>query len=219
MKANQQCQRLFSDLKGVGQTGLRGFVLPVHGTGHALEPVNCSQDHIDASVVELLTQARNANAQSFLTIFEATPERTRNWLVRLVAEDPSRILFVVRNQETGGFYGYMGLAYGNDDGTYIEADAIVRTESVAVRGLMKQVFEKMIGWVYYDLGIKEIWVRVLSDNPAIKFYEACGFVTHEIRQLFEIRDDSGDISALIVDSASGIRDLSHRTLTCMKYGK
>lgn len=217
MNSKQQYQKLFANLKGVGSHRLSRFVLPVYGANHVLEPVNCSNNQINPTIIDLLTKARNANSLSFLTIFNATPERTRNWLVGSVAGDPERILFMVRNLETGGFYGYMGLAFGNDDVSYIEADAIVRTESVVVRGLMKKAFNTMIEWVSNDLGIENIWVRVLSDNQAITFYESCGFVTHEVRPLFEVSDDFGDTCALTVEPVSTMNRISQRTLSYMKY--
>lgn len=209
-------QELFQCLKGVGELDLSGLSLPVLGTKYVLEPINCKADKIDNSVVEMLTNARNSNANSFLTIFTATTDRTKNWLVNYVANDSVRILFVLKEINTSNLYGYMGLAYGDDFGTRIEGDAIVKYSEITEAGLMRKAFVQLVEWVSKGLGINEIWIRVLSDNPALGFYERCNFACISKVPLFEIRNSVDEIEALV--ECSGLATtLSSRTLTHMKY--
>ena len=209
-------QDFFQCLKGVGRLDLSGLALPVLGTKYALYPICCHAGKIDRAVIEMLTAALNANINSFLTFFTATADRTRLWLVNSVASDSSRILFSLKDVQSGELYGYMGLAYGDPSGSRIEGDAIVRYSEHSEPGLMRTAFMQLVEWVRKDLGINEIWIRVLSDNPALGFYQRCSFKSLSVSPLFEIRNPDGEIEALTesLDNNSG---LSIRTLTYMKY--
>lgn len=206
---------LFSSLKGVGNPNLSNFSLPVKNTDYELVPVNCSENHIDQEVVALLTRARNSNLISFLTVFTATDERTRNWLSQTVAKEDNRILFMLKNLRKKNYYGYMGLAFGNSEGSYIEADAVVRIDENIIHGLMKASLTRLIQWVRNDLKINNVGVRVLSDNTALAFYEKCGFIKQKIQDLYEVRDTLGKVVALEAKQQFVGQQKSERSLCCM----
>lgn len=216
MNSRTAYRQVFQLLKGMALPGLDRFVLPIPYTGFCLQPVKCHPDRIDIAIVKLLTNARNANASAFLTTFHASTQRTWNWIAGQVASDASRILFVVRQQAAGDIYGYMGLAYGNDEGTYIEADAIVRTSHNPIRSLMRRGFETMTTWVTDELGIDDVWVRVLSDNPAVAFYQKSGFVVEKVEPLFESYQEDGRAKVLSVSPLGTEERQSGRTLTYMR---
>jgi len=209
-------QDLFQCLKGVGKLDLSGLSLSIHGTEYALCPVNCSKNKIDESTVEMLTVSRNTNANSFLTFFNATVVRTRNWLANSVAKDNARILFVLKHLESGSLYGYMGLAYGDAAGTRIEGDAIVRYAEHTEPGLMKAAFVQLVEWVVRDLGVSEVWVRVLSDNPAVAFYQRCGFSLLSKAPLFEKINALGEVEEL-TELSDDNTNPTKRSLSYMKY--
>lgn len=213
MKYNE----IFQCLKGVGQIDLQNVALIVEGTGYALYPVSCRPGGNDATVIEMLTTGRNINSGSFLSQFTATTERTQEWLVSQVGTDSSRILFVLRETRSSKLYGFMGLAYGDKDGRRIEGDAIVRYGDDFEPGLMRRAFLSLVKWAINSLGIDEVWVRVISDNPAISFYERCGFAALWETKLFESRNSQGVLEALIESDDSGKLMMSNRTLTYMKY--
>ena len=209
-------QEVFQGLKGAGPLDLSSLCLPVEGTEFILTPINCSPEGIDGDVVVMLTEARNSNAASFLTYFIATPERTSRWIENSVGPDSARILFSLKNLRTGTLYGYMGLAYGDSNGDRIEGDAIVRFATESLPGLMRKAFLRLVNWVKSELGIREVWVRVLSDNPATEFYKSCGFVVDKIVPLFEVRGPNGELLELS-ESGTGDLVLSPKTLCHMRY--
>ena len=209
-------QDLFQCLKGVGKPDLSRLSLPVSGTKYALYPICCHAGKTDDAVISMLTAARNANANSFLTFFTATADRTRQWLVNSVASDSSRILFALKDIYSGRLYGYMGLAYGDALGSRIEGDAIVRYSEQTEPGLMRTAFMQLVEWVRKDLGIQEVWIRVLSDNPALGFYRRCSFESISVSPLYQTRNSDGVIKAL-TEFPGGVAGLSSKTLIYMKY--
>ena len=209
-------QDLFQCLKGVGRLDLSGFMLPVHGTKYALRPINCSGNKIDEHIIEMLTIARNTNLNSFLAFFNATTVRTRNWLLNSVAPDSARILFVLQHLDTGSLYGYMGLAYGDHAATRIEGDAIVRYAEQREPGLMRAAFVQLVEWVVRDLGVSQVWVRVLSDNPAVDFYKACSFSPISEAPLFKKYNPQDDAHVLTERQDENTKP-AHRSIVYMKY--
>jgi hypothetical protein len=209
-------KELFQSLKGVGQSNLSDLVLLIPNLEYALYPINCDPNKIDSDIVKMLTDARNSNANSFLTFFKATPEQTSDWLTSSVAKDNTRILFTIKNIYSKNLYGYMGLAYGDDAGKRIEGDAIVRFEKQSIPGLMKKAFSRLIEWTYTSVGIQDVWVRILSDNSAISFYEKCNFVKHSVAPLYEVKNKFKKIEQL-VEKPNKNSKISSRTITYMKY--
>lgn len=214
---NVNYQTIFQCLKGVGEIDLSGLSIPIPDFDFVLMPINCCPQRIDSEIIKMLTNSRNDNPMSFLTFFEATEERTLLWLSSLVAQDHSRILFCVRHIQSMRLYGYMGLAYGDEFGNKIEGDAIVRYAHVPIKNLMKTAFSRLISWVRDEIRISEIGLRVLSDNPAIGFYQQCGFNVVRVAPLFEIRDISGRLIELREKSNDSNSLLSQRTLSHMLY--
>lgn len=210
-------QELFQCLKGVGDLDLSSLCLPVEGTAYGLFPINCQAGRIDDHTVRMLTEARNSNSASFLTYFTATTERTAGWLAGAVARDPSRILFSVSNIESNYHYGYMGLAYGDPAGIRIEGDAIVRFAEKSEPGLMRSAFLCLVNWAKLDLGIGDVWVRVLSDNPAVGFYKLCAFSRVKETTLYETRGRHGELVELSETPTVDCAGESSRTLVHMRY--
>jgi RimJ/RimL family protein N-acetyltransferase len=139
-----------------------------------LRPVGTTAARIRAADVAALTSWRNRFLRSFLTEFEATEARTLAWLCGPVANDPGKILFLA-DAPDGRTFGYLGLDAIDWDLGSGEADAIVRGEA-APPGTMAAALRTLLLWAREGLGLGELWVRVLSDNRALRFYERCGFV-------------------------------------------
>jgi RimJ/RimL family protein N-acetyltransferase len=125
------------------------------------------------SDVAVLTEWRNRHVTSFLTEFEATPARTRDWLVQRVGPDRGRVLFMVESMD-GRLIGYMGLAFIDWASGSGEADAVVRGVE-GFPGVMSTGLRTLLWWAQCDLGLVRLGVRVRSDNPALGFYRKLGF--------------------------------------------
>jgi RimJ/RimL family protein N-acetyltransferase len=128
----------------------------------------------DAGDVTRLTEWRNRNVRSFLTEFDATEERTRHWLQHSVAQDDSRILFMIVDEEHHSI-GYIGIGGIDWERSTAEADSVVRGTE-AHPGVMSAAMRTIIDWARQELKIKTMSVRVLGDNPAVAFYNKCGFI-------------------------------------------
>ncbi len=133
-----------------------------------LRPVVTRQDCLNADDVVRLTDWRNRFVQVFLTEFQATYERTANWLVETVGPSDTRIVFMVDDTD-GRTFGYMGLASIHWESGSFEVDGIVRGADAA-SGLMSRALLTMMMWAQGQLGLGEARVRVRSDNTAQDFY-------------------------------------------------
>jgi RimJ/RimL family protein N-acetyltransferase len=138
-----------------------------------LRPVGTAAGSIRADDVRCLTEWRNRFVTAFLNEFDNTEQRTDTWLREFVGPDDSRILFMLDDAD-GKTFGYMGLAYIDWNSAYGEADAIVKGAD-APPGTMKRALRTLIDWGRNQLGLRQIGVRVRSDNPAVDFYRRFGF--------------------------------------------
>jgi RimJ/RimL family protein N-acetyltransferase len=138
-----------------------------------LRPVPARAEWIRPSDVAALTAWRNRFAGAFLTEFAATEARTLRWLTEAVAADEGKILFMA-DAADGRTFGYLGLDAMDWERRVGEADAIVRGEP-APPGAMAASLTALLRWAREGLGLHDLWVRVLSDNPALHFYGRVGF--------------------------------------------
>jgi RimJ/RimL family protein N-acetyltransferase len=167
-------RELLTTLKKGAGDGLPGLCLPVGSPVVALlRPLGTTPGTTGLADIARLTNWRNRFVTAFLTEFEATPERTARWLATTVHQDDTKIIFMV-DELDGRTVGYMGLAAINWDSGYFEADSIVRGEP-APRGLMGESLKTLMRWAAAQFGFGDPWVRVRSDNPALRFYEEIGF--------------------------------------------
>lgn len=137
-----------------------------------LRPLQGSAPGLSARDVELLTEWRNRYRRFFLTDFTATVEQTRAWLLKS-GSDPSRILFMIEPEGRSPF-GHAGLCNLRPAKAYAELDNVVRGAD-GPRGGMTAAVTTLCEWAASSLGVTALWVRVMSDNPAVSFYEKLGF--------------------------------------------
>jgi RimJ/RimL family protein N-acetyltransferase len=187
--------------------------LPIHEfNDYSLRPIPTKHQHQDIEDVRCLTIWRNKYPRSFLTEFLATEQRTARWLAEVVHKDDNRILFMIENAKRERV-GYMGIAYIDWDSFYGEPDAIV-SNGATPKGLMNTALRALLEWARRDLNLKNIVVRVLSDNPALLFYKGLGFEeTHRI-PLKQVA--SNDLISWVEDATLSI---SQRYLVYHSWGK
>ena len=160
-----------------------------------LRPVATASAVIDAQDVQSLTKWRNRFVSSFLTEFESTEDRTRQWLANTVGPDDTRILFMVDDPE-GRTIGYMGLAFIDWTALSGEADAIVRGGD-APKGIMTAALRTLLCWATGQLGLRQLSVRVRSDNTALSFYRKFGF--EEVKRVPLRRSDHAGMVQWVED--------------------
>jgi hypothetical protein len=162
-------------------------VLPVGRPLRAvLRPVPTQPDRLCPNDVRCLTEWRNRFVRSFLTEFEATPERTARWLAEVVGPADDRILFLL-DDPAGRTFGQMGLTairWAEHSG---QADAVVRGAD-APPGTMRLALETLLAWARQKLGLRCLDVRVRSDNPAVAFYRKAGFAERRRVPLRSVRE-------------------------------
>jgi len=138
-----------------------------------LRPLQAKREYISLEDVHLLTQWRNQNRQHFLTDFTATTERTFRWVAEIIGPDLTRILFML-DAADGTTFGHVGLYDIQQEQSYCELDNIVRGRG-GPKGAMRAAVETLCLWARETLRLKNIWVRVMADNPAVSFYTQLGF--------------------------------------------
>ena len=139
-----------------------------------LRPVATRREYLNKADIELLSKWRNRFVKAFLNEFVSTEPQTAEWLVNTVGLSDTKILFMLEDLGKRVF-GYMGIAFINWETSYGEADAIVRGAD-APKGIMTASLKTLISWARGQLGLKEIGVRVRSDNTALEFYRKVGFI-------------------------------------------
>jgi Acetyltransferases, including N-acetylases of ribosomal proteins len=170
---NEEVKKTFKSIKKA-KNGKKDFSIPVYNHDHQiafLKPLtenNLVDSPTNHEIIKLLTKWRNANSNWYPTIFEATENGTKKWLKDQVINTDDRVLFMVETLD-GIPFGHMGLYRG-------EADNFIRGRQDILAGGMTHALRAMLKWVFNDLNMNKLFLRVFLDNKkAISFYKRCGF--------------------------------------------
>ena len=126
--------------------------------------------------LELLTNWRNKFWYAFPEKFHATKDGTKQWLREDVYDKSDRILFLIILN--GKKIGHIGTYRYNSINNSAEIDNVLRSIRGNVPGLMEKVTKFMINWMFNDLDLSKVCLKVFSDNfKAINLYERCGMFT------------------------------------------
>lgn len=171
---SNQAKQLLATLKYTAGAPGPQLVLPVGCPPVAfLRPVATRPEHLNPADVSFLTAWRNRFVQSFLTEFEATEGRTARWLTQVIGPSPDKIFFML-DDLSGRTFAYMGLYLIDWEQQTGEGDSIVRGGE-APPGVMTRALATLLLWAMTTLGLRQMGVRVRSDNPALEFYRKMGF--------------------------------------------
>ena len=191
----------------------RRYTLPIEGAS-SLRLRSVTPAEPEEQDIQRLSNWRNRHASSFLTEFDATPERTRRWLTQSIATDESRVLFMIEEPGCEPL-GYIGLGAIDWTRHTAEADSVVRGNE-SHPGAMAAAMRSLLNWARGELGLKRFSVRVLHDNPALAFYAKFGFrekrrePLHRVMRSDCVAWEPVQNSALI---GNGVRWLVHLELT------
>lgn len=127
---------------------------------------------------------KNANKAGFFFKGEITPEMQRKWFEGYLSR-PKDFMFMA--EHAGAKAGCM--AFRVLDGGSVDAYNIIGAPGAGGKGLMKAAMALMCSYAAAEFG-RDIGCLVLKDNPAVGYYERCGF---------KIAGDGGDHHVMKLD--------------------
>jgi RimJ/RimL family protein N-acetyltransferase len=173
MRPTAEQARIIASLKSGSLPDMPIPIAPAEGAAAGfLTPITYALAK-DTTIVDALFRWRRAHMRSFLTVFNPTLERTRNYLTAFSLPDEARILFLVADREKR-YVGHIGLCNIAPDGG--EIDNVIRGEPVDRPGFMVCAHEALLRWAFASLNLPLAYLNVLADNMrAIRTYEKVGF--------------------------------------------
>ena len=120
-------------------------------------------EHLSSrNILQKLTDWRNQNKYRFLTQFQATPERTKNWLANVVFKTPGQMLFLIyEGEHLIGHLGFKSLTTA--DGVL---DNAIKGEQTAEPKLFVYAHKVLSQWLFDFAKINYLYGYVLTDNIA-----------------------------------------------------
>ena len=182
--------------------------LPIYDNEGTVIGLLSSLDHgnyMEPGIIGRLVYWRQENMKWFLTQFEATHQRTRNWLEQVILPSPDRIMFLIYVGDR--LMGHYGTIFHSD--THAELDNAIRGEQGGPKGLMHYMEIALLAWLFGKMGIKTANLWVLQGNEAtFKWHTSVGYSMGRESPLYQ-RTGSGET----VYSTSGTED----ELTDLRY--
>jgi hypothetical protein len=152
----------------------------------------------DAALVEMLASWRNRHRQFFLTQFEATALRTRQWLEQILA-DSTRIMFFI-HEHCGEPIGHIGVL--RLDQPIVELDNMIRGRSGGNGQLMYWAEVALLRWLFEVRRVSGVCLQVLANNwIPIHLHSMIGFRMVEALPL--VREELNDEIHLVVSPDAG----------------
>lgn len=146
------------------------------GEKYFLSPLSKELVKNNPSITKLFMEWRSQNQEAFLDRFEVTEEGTSRWVDNLINSQKDRILFMIQT-ESGEFLGHIGLFRFDFLKSFCEIDNVVRGVKEGPKGLMSSAQVCLENWAKNELGLKNLFLRVLGKNVrAVNFYEKLDYV-------------------------------------------
>lgn len=140
----------------------------------------------DAEDLEQLRLWKNANKSGFFFKADITPQMQRDWFEAYQGR-PDDWMFIVEHE--GAKAGCMAVRRVKDGS--VDAYNMIVAPGFAGKGLMKSAMRVMCSWAAKKLG-EDIGCLVVKKNPALGYYQACGY---------KVVGDGGDHDILKLDRA------------------
>lgn len=138
------------------------------GVMHPITKKHLQSDYI----IEKMTNWRNQYKMFFLTQFNATPSRTKQWLENMVLSNSDQMLFLIYCKDIlKGHFGFKAL---NEDSVFL--DNLMRGEPGGHPLLMKYAVSTLVDWLFNVMQVNEIYGYIFANNAtAIKLHRDLGF--------------------------------------------
>ena len=146
--------------------GKESLVIPIRDDNGAeigvLLPV--TKMHLQVNdVIEKMTNWRNQYKDFFLTQFNATPARTKQWLEKMVLSDTTRLMFLIYCKDTLiGHYGFKEL---NDDSAFL--DNGMRGERGGHPLLMRYAASSLVKWLFDVMEVNMVYGYIFANNAMV----------------------------------------------------
>jgi len=153
----------------------------------------------DDDFASYIMEWREENPIGFANRFEGTIEKTKNWINNILLPREDRILFYIFDYTyCAAPMGHIGFSSFDFEKKTAEIDNVVRgrkkdgfLKEEFHKGLMSLATKTLINWGKQSLGLQDIYLKVLSDNPhAVTFYERLGFKEQNRIPLFKVEKEN-----------------------------
>ena len=142
-----------------------------------LSPIN--EDDLSDEFCFKYWEWREVNSIFFLTRFENSPDRVKNWFLNKIIKDKKRKSYTVKdiNGTLIGVCGFKNLKVDK-----VELDTMMRGQSSGHPEIMISAQRALIWYLFSQVGVKSIGGKVLSKNLVVRiFHKRFGF--KEIRRV------------------------------------
>lgn len=128
-------------------------------------------------IIKLLSNWRDKSNKWFPAQFRVTFEGTKKWAKEQLLEKNDRILFFLQLEGNTTPFGHVGLYRFDYKKKSCEIDNVIRgNDNEMTKGGMTVGLQMLINWTKQNLGIKSLYLKVVSDNKkAISLYQRVGF--------------------------------------------
>ena len=211
-------EKIFRILKHGKKTSVPPKMEAILPNGKKLEIYVITKNLLaEDSVIELLAKWRDKANAWFPTQFKVTLEGTKRWTQEQLINKKDRILFLFKIGDEKIPFAHAGLYRFDYEKHSCEIDNVIRgEESENTKGAMTAGLEALINWAFRYLGIKDLYLKVFSDNTrAIKLYERLEFSEVNRAPLFK-SINNGVVSWVEDDNR---KESTDRYFVTMKYGK
>lgn len=132
-----------------------------------------SVNYINYDIARQFAVWRNNNMDSFLTHFNATPERTLNWLKYDYLLTKDRIMFLLTSEDDK-LIGHYGITHATPDG--VNFDNGLRGTTEGCKGFMTFAEIAMLSYAFDTLGVPKVILYILSNNkPVMLWHDRSGY--------------------------------------------
>ena len=135
-----------------------------------LKLVDTSEDTIN-----LLYRLRKKYRNMFATDFHMTKEKTKEWINKLILENPERVLFIIYLNNTKiGCIGHGGFDEKNNSS---QLDNMMKDPTCKISGIMTVVEKVYLNWMFDFFNLSKITGYLFSDNERMmNIHKECGWV-------------------------------------------